>query len=53
MTDLKPKDMIAIIVLLCFTFLVFNGVNTPLTEFLAVFAGYYFGHRKAGIDSGH
>lgn len=52
MYELKPKDFIAIIVLLCVTFLVFNGYTGPLTDMVSLMIGYYFGHRKSGIDEG-
>jgi len=53
MTRLKPKDMIAVFVLMCFTFLLFNGYDGPLTDFIGLMVGYYFGHRQQGVDSGH
>ncbi len=52
MPILKPKDIIAILVLVCFVFLIFNGITSPLNEIVTLAIGYYFGHRKQGVDTG-
>lgn len=49
---LQPKDVIAILVLVSFVFLAFNGIESPLTEVVALMAGYYFARRKSGVDDG-
>ena len=49
---LKPKDLIAIVVLICITFLLFTGYDGPLVNFIGVLIGYYFGHRQTGQDAG-
>ena len=49
---LQPKDVIAILVLVSFVFLTFNGIDSPLTEVVTLMLGYYFGHRNSGVDDG-
>ena len=49
---LQPKDIIAVLILVSFVFLAFNGIDTPLTDLVALMIGYYFGHRSTGIDDG-
>ena len=49
---LQPKDVIAVLILVSFVFLTFNGIESPLTDLVALMIGYYFGHRKAGVDNG-
>jgi len=53
MTYLKPKDIIAIIVLMSYVFLIFNGYDGPLNDMIGIIIGFYFGLRKNGHDSGH
>jgi hypothetical protein len=53
MTKLRPKDMIAIILLVCWTFLIFNEINNPFNDIIGLVVGYYFGHRTTGVDTGH
>lgn len=50
---LGPKDVIAILVLVSMVFLAFNNIDSPLTEAVALMAGYYFGRRKSGADDGN
>lgn len=50
--NLKPKDIIAVVVIVCITFLLFTGYTGPLTEVISLLVGYYFGHRVAGQDKG-
>jgi hypothetical protein len=50
---LKPKDVIAVVIIICFVFLMFNGIQGPLDQVIPLVLGYYFGSRKSGIDSGH
>lgn len=52
MKMLQPKDIIAVLILVSFVFLAFNGIDTPLTDLVALMIGYYFGHRSTGIDDG-
>lgn len=52
MTDLKPKDLIAIITLLCVIFLIYTGYQGTLTETLTLGIGYYFGLRKPQQEDG-
>lgn len=52
MTYLKPKDIIATVIIVCVTFLLFTGYTGPLTEVISLLIGYYFGHRTQGVDSG-
>jgi len=52
MKMLQPKDIIAVLILVSFVFLAFNGIDTPLTDLVALMIGYYFGHRTTGIDDG-
>jgi len=53
MVNLKPKDIIAIVLVVCITFLLFSGYEGPLTEIITLLVGYYFGHRVTKLDSGH
>jgi len=48
----KPKDIIAILILVSAVFLIFNGFESQLNEIIALVVGYYFGHRTTGVDSG-
>ena len=50
---LQPKDVIAILSIVSVVFLLFNGIESPLTDMVALIVGYYFGHRKSGIDDGN
>jgi len=52
MPILKPKDIIAVLILVGAFFLLINGVDSPITEMVALIVGYYFGHRKSGVDDG-
>jgi hypothetical protein len=53
MIALKPKDMVAIVIILAFTFLLFNNYTGPIYDFMGILIGFYFGQRKSGVDSGH
>ena len=50
--DLQPKDVIAIIVILCVVFLIYTGYDGPLTEVFTLVIGYYFGLRKPQEEDG-
>jgi len=52
MKNLQPKDLIAVILILCYVFLQVNGMGDKLNDLLAVLIGYYFGLRKTGHDTG-
>lgn len=49
----KPKDVVAIILIICLTVLLLTGYKGNISDVLAVFVGYYFGFRRTGADSGH
>lgn len=52
MINLKPKDIIAVVIIVCVTFLLFTGYTGPVTDAITLMIGYYFGHRTQGVDSG-
>lgn len=52
MTNFQPKDLIAVMILLIFAAMKIKGMNGGLDSLIALIIGYYFGHRKAGIDNG-
>lgn len=52
MSYLKAKDIVAVVIIVCITFLLFTGYTGPLTEVISLLVGYYFGHRKAGVEGG-
>jgi len=52
MTNFKPKDLIAIIVLLSIVGMKIRNIDGGLDVAFALILGYYFGHRKSGIDNG-
>lgn len=52
MTKLKPKDLIAMIVIISFVVLKFYGIDSGFDGALALMLGYYFAHRKHGNDTG-
>ncbi len=52
MPNLKPKDIIAVLTLVCIVFLLFNGISSPLDQLVPLVVGYYFGHRTQGVDNG-
>jgi len=52
MQQLKPKDIIAIIVIIGMIFLKFTTQNNELDTIVALIIGYYFGRRHTGDDAG-
>lgn len=52
MTKIQPKDLIAIIVVVMIGILRMKGVNGTLDAPIALILGYYFAHRKDGVDKG-
>ncbi len=49
---MKPKDIFAIVLLIGVFTLKFLGQNGSFDEILIFIVGYYFGHRKSGVDNG-
>ena len=52
MPNFKPKDIIAILVIVFIGFGKFQGFNGSLDVVLALILGYYFVKRQNGIDNG-
>ena len=52
MTDLQPKDLIALAVLIGIGILKLKGMNGQLDAIVALILGYYFAHRQNGSDNG-
>ncbi len=49
---MKPKDIIAALVILGYVFLKFRGINGELDPALFIILGYYFVKRENGADNG-
>lgn len=52
MQIIKPKDIIALVVLVGIGVLKYLGMNGELDVVLALIVGYYFGHRRSKVDNG-
>lgn len=52
MLKFKPKDFIAALTLVLFTVLKIRGMDGSVDVAVALILGYYFAHRKDGIDNG-
>jgi hypothetical protein len=52
MQSIKPRDLVAISVIVMIVLLKLNGIDEGFQEVLAGIIGYYFGHRHSGIDKG-
>ncbi len=52
LTNLKPKDLVAVVALIVIVVLKLNGFDGALDSLIALIVGYYFGHRQNGIDTG-
>ncbi len=52
MPNIKPKDVIAVYVILILAILMIAKVQGDFTAFLGLIVGYYFGHRTSGVDEG-
>lgn len=52
MIPFKPKDIIAIVVVIALIVLKITGHNGSLDVTIAIIIGYYFGHRHSGTDIG-
>ncbi len=50
--DIKPKDVIALVVLIGIGILKATGFDGTLDTIGALILGYYFAHREIGDDSG-
>ena len=51
MLQFQPRDIIAILVLVTAVFLIFNGIDSPLTELISLAVGYYFGNKGNDTNS--
>ena len=49
---LHPKDYMAILLVLLIFLLIIVKANHSLDAILTLIIGYYFGHRRVGIDTG-
>lgn len=49
---IKPKDVIALAVIIALVLFKLTGHNGSLDPALALIVGYYFGHRHTGRDDG-
>lgn len=49
---LKTKDFLALTIIFFIFLLIIVKANHSLDAILTLIIGYYFGHRKSGIDSG-
>ncbi len=52
MKNLKPKDIIAGLVIVLYGFLKWQGIESDLDVPLALILGYYFVKRGNGADNG-
>lgn len=52
MPNFKPKDIVALSIILFMGVFKLTGHNGSLDVVLAVIVGYYFGHRSDHIDKG-
>ena len=52
MINFKPKDIIAIIVILGLGYLKLKGIDGNIDTVLALILGYYFVKRQNGADNG-
>lgn len=53
MYKLKPKDLIAIIIIIGTFVLEYDHPNQYLNAGITGIIGWYFGHRQSGNDAGH
>ena len=53
MQNFKPKDVVAIILIIGLIVFKLTGHNGSLDLAVAVVVGYYFAHRKTGDDNGY
>lgn len=49
---LQAKDVVAILVILCFVFLKYAGINSEIDTTIILILGYYFVKRQEGKDDG-
>ena len=52
MSKLKPKDIIALTIIIGIGFMKLKGFDGYLDSVVALVIGYYFAHRKNGDDTG-
>lgn len=52
MQKFKPKDFVAMLVVVLIFSLVIVKANHSFDAILAMIIGFYFGHRASGIDQG-
>ena len=52
MKNIRPKDLIALVILIGVGILKYKGFDGKLDAILTLIVGYYFGHRVDGIDKG-
>jgi len=52
MPNLKPKDAIALVAIICITVLKIRGFDGQLDALGALILGYYFAHRHDKTDNG-
>ena len=53
MSKLKPKDLIAIVIIMGVIVLKFYNIDSGLNGALGLMVGFYFGARTDGRDTGH
>lgn len=53
MNELKPKDFVAILVIILIFVMVIVRSNHSFDAILALIIGFYFGHRRSGVDNGN
>jgi len=52
MTHFKPKDIIAVVTIICASIMKLSGADGVVTAILMLVVGYYFAHRQDGVDKG-
>lgn len=46
------KDILAALTLVALVYIKMLGITDGVDPVISAFIGYYFGHRKSGVDSG-
>ena len=49
----RPKDIVAVVLIISIVVLKLYGINGSLDTVFALIVGYYFGHRRSKVDHGH
>lgn len=52
MANFRPKDFVAMLVVVLIFTLVIVKANHSFDAILAMIIGFYFGHRASGVDTG-